>query len=536
MSSEGELYYRTEDFALADIAQYYVETDSDRRIVDQLKSRASVVLQGSRGVGKSFLLRVAQYELEQSIADDKIMPVYVTFNRAGLLQSSHPQQFQHWMMSKMCNRIIRAARQHGLLPNDSSILSSLGGARFESDEVRRVRLEGVEEAFENSWRSAGEEISVDANLDPQDIKDAVEDLCERTGISRIVLLVDEAAHVFIPEQQREFFTLMRDLRSPHLSAKAAVYPGITSFGETFQLTHDATKLSVERDIFEDGYIDAMAELVTKQMPTLAPAMSRYGEAFAALAFAATGNPRILLKTLARTLPLNTNNASRAMREYYREAIWSEHSALGDRYTGHQPIIDWGRDFVERTVIPAGHKRNTADVTDTSIAMWIHRDAPAAVKEALRLLCYSGILQEAGSGLRATRSGTGSRYLINIGCVAVEDSDPIGYCTRLRRTVSIKRMTEFGANHPQYNRVSRLKVDELVTAQRDALDVQLRRSIDILDLSDFQKSKLRELGFETIGSVLGATESEFRSAKWVGAVRSRQMMNAATPAVFEYLSG
>jgi hypothetical protein len=531
--NDGELRYRTEDFTLKDIGKYYVETSSDRNIVEALKSRASVVLQGSRGVGKSFLLRIAQLELENSLGHDRVLPVYVTFNRAGLLQSTDENKFQHWMMAKICNRIIRAARQKGVLTGATSILTSLGPKQSDADI--ESRLVHVEEAFENSWRKAGEFVGEESNLDPQDLKDAVEDLCSECELERIVLLVDEAAHVFIPQQQREFFTLMRDLRSPQLSIKAAVYPGVTSYGETFQLTHDATRLSVDRDIFEHEYLGAMTALVLKQQGGLSRQLDRYGEVFGALAFAASGNPRILLKTLSRALPLNTNNANRAMKEYYRESVWAEHSSLGERYLGHRQLIDWGRDFLESRVIPEQHSRNL-DATETSVAMWINRDAPAAVKEALRLLCYSGILQEAGSGLRATRSGTGSRYLINVGCAAVQDADPVSYCARLRRTASIKRWTEFGVSHPSYRPIARFDLSALDSAQQTALESQLRRDIDYLDLSPFQKAKLHELGFTTVGGVLGAKESDFQTAKWVGEVRSRQMMNAATTAVFEYLSG
>jgi hypothetical protein len=279
----------------------------------------------------------------------------------------------------------------------------------------------------------------------------------------------------------------------------------------------------------------MLEMVTKQAPSLKAPISRYGEAFAALAFAAGGNPRTLLKTLSQVTPFNSTNATRVVREYYREAIWAEHSKLGDRYRGHRALIDWGRDFVEKTAIPTLHRRN-ADTNDMSLAIWIHRDAPAAVEEALRLLCYSGILLEGGRGLRATRSGTGNRYIVNPGCLAAVDSDPIAYCTRLRHSVSIRRMTEFGANNAAYKGVLHFDSSQIDSAQRQGLEEQLARSIDILDLSAFQKTKLRELGLCTVREVLASTESDLQRTKWVGVKRSRQMRNAATAAVFEYLSG
>ena len=52
-------------------------------------------------------------------------------------------------------------------------------------------------------------------------------------------MFDEACQIFAPKQQRDFFELFRALRSPIVICKAAVYPGLVSYG-TFQQFHDAT--------------------------------------------------------------------------------------------------------------------------------------------------------------------------------------------------------------------------------------------------------------------------------------------------------
>ena len=49
-----------------------------------------------------------------------------------------------------------------------------------------------------------------------------------------------------------------------------------------------------------------------------------------------------------------------------------------------------------------------------------------VREALSLLCYSGILLEGVSGIRATRSEVGTRYFVNLGCNFAQDAEPIAY--------------------------------------------------------------------------------------------------------------
>lgn len=529
-----DLNFRTEDIAPDEIDRFFIEMPNDRATIDTLKTKRAVIIQGARGVGKSFLLKVAQSELDREFGVNRVLPVYVTFNKAGLLRTSNPEKFKHWMLAKICNRIIRACRQKGLVGANSTVFSSLIAGQ--SDAAVENRLSELEERLEASWRMPEKSEDFDSGINPEDITDAIEDLCVGRSLRRIVLLIDEAAHVFIPEQQRQFFTLIRDLRTPYLSVKAAVYPGVTYFGDSFQINHDAELIDVNRDITDSGYLSSMRAMVARQDSALASAIEKYGEAFDALAFSASGNPRILLRTISAASPFNMSNVQKVMKEYYRDRIWSEHTDLGDRYSGHRHIIDWGREFVTRTVIPMLESARGGSEIDRRVFLWIHRDAPAAVREALRLLCYSGVLHEAGKGLVATRGEIGSRYMLNIGTRTGRANNPVAMTTELRRSVSIKRMVEFGANHPAYSAISRIDVEKLDSNGNEILDRQLSKSVDALELTYFCRNKLKELGFNTVGKALSASEENFQRAKWVGPVRSRQMMNAATAAVLEYLSG
>jgi len=527
-----ELFFRTEDITTEEILDYFVEIDDDRRIVDTLKGRSPVILRGSRGVGKSFLLKVTEAELLRDLQQNKVLPVYLTFAKATLIADPTPDRFLAWMTAKICNRIIRGATTAGLsLPGGTSV-AALRGGKAKSPTA----MEALEATFENSWRSNQPAEDLADAPGPEALKDAVEDLCRHAGIKRIALLVDEAAHVFIPQQQRQFFTLMRDLRSPYLSIKAAVYPGATSFGDSFQPTHDATVISVDRSVTSDSYAPSMRELVLRQDRALERAVTSNGEVFDTLAYASTGNPRVLLKTVARSSPFNRRKVQETIREYFREEIWAEHSSLADRYPGHRALIDWGRQFIERKVLPDLYARNQGRTSETSSYFWIHRDAPQTVREALRLLCYSGILQEGVSGIRATRSEVGTRYMVNLGCQIALDAEPVTYGTQVRQALSVRRMVEYGANHPAYAPIDALSEEDFDREDNEALDARLDASTDALDISNFQRSKLNELGLDTIGSVLLADEATFKKAHYVGNVRARQIRNAAVTAVLEYLSG
>src|ERR1700733_12141337 len=98
-----DFFFRTEDIRPEEVGQYFVENDQDRTIIDALKNRNPVVLVGSRGVGKSFLLRVAQKELMDAFETDRVFPIYISFVRSSLLQTSDPDQFKHWMLARICS-------------------------------------------------------------------------------------------------------------------------------------------------------------------------------------------------------------------------------------------------------------------------------------------------------------------------------------------------------------------------------------------------------------------------------------------------
>lgn len=534
------LIIRTEDIKPEYILELYVETSQDKNIVERLKSPTPVVLEGSRGTGKSFLLRVAEAQLLQTFQQTRILPVYVSFVKSSLLQSNDPNQFMHWMMARMCSRIIRALYQMGLLARQNPSLSLMTGGQTCID-LGELPLEKVASNYEESYKNPGG--TVDSSIIPtvDDFNDAVEDICRELNIERIAILFDEAAHVFRPEQQRQFFTLFRDIRSPYLSCNAAVYPGVTFYGQTFQTTHDATIISLNRNPVEQGYLDGMREIILRQADAqLASDIERNRENFHALAYAVSGNPRLLLKTVGMASRMKSVDVKKVLKEFYRTDIWSEHSGLADRYAGHRAFIDWGRDFIEKIVLPDSIKKNEQwaqeGKTESTCFFWIHRDAPAAINEALRLLSYTGIVTQLDTGVVATRREIGTRYAVNLGCLASSSSEPVPVLTNLARTLSIKRFTEYGANYPIFAELTAVVGNFQEADISDVLSSELAKSIDVLDLTDFQKEGLRSIGLNTVRSSLLASETEFQRIAYVGPKRSRKMMNVVTSSILEYLSG
>lgn len=531
----GELIFRTEELDDEQIANFYVSSEYEQNIVDKLKAPSPVLLVGSRGVGKSFLFKVSEIQLKKNFSKTKILPVYVTLRSSPLIKNSSEEQFRYWIMARICSAVFRAINKMGeisMLTNASFL--SISNTSLNTGEIDRVITE-----YEDAWKRNGKEIDVEGIPNLDDFLDFVQDLCETIGIRRIVVFIDEAAHVFIPQQQRAFFTLFRDLRSPYIKCNATVYPGVTVYGDTFEPTHDAVVVNLIRNIRDNDYVSIMKEIVSRQVSDskLSVNLSKNGENFSLLAYAASGNPRYLLNCVSMAEKMDSTAVNKVFRDYFRGKIWAEHTKLADRFPGYKDFIEWGRDFLEIEVIPKLREKNDEYLKvdagkGTMLYFWVHKDAPLEVKESIRILEYSGLLYEDAEGIRATRSEVGTRYMVNIGCLLALEATPTKTGMEIIKNVDIRRMNEYGMTHASYKRLHGC----IMKNDSSALMQHLASSIDKLDLTEWQKNKMHEISIDTIGDVIRAKESDLKKAKFIADVRAKKIRNAAVAAVYEYLLG
>jgi len=515
-----------------------VVNSTDRNILDVLKSNEPCLLEGSRGTGKSFLMRVAEIELET--AKESCVTVFVPFNMSSLITTEDNLQFYHWMMAKTLKYLLNKLRKMGvvvsgltanLLSNDNSDTED----RVESSLAEIVRL------FEDSYKGK-KTIDISTLPDIEDVKEAIQAICEANSFDRVIFFFDEAAHVFRPEQQRQFFSLFKDLRSPYITCNAAIYPGVTHFGDSFEPIHDCVYKKLERSISEPDYLQYFKDIVFKQSDdALKKEIDNQRDLFNTLALSSGGNPRMLLRTLQDLSKLNASGVNGMIKSFYRNQIWAEHTDLGEKYKGHRDVIDWGRDFLENSVIPRVEEYNKSrrekGTDESTIYFWIHKDAPEPVKESLRLLTYTGIIRKVDSSVRATRSELGTRYEIKYGCVLSLESNPHSDSKEFYKNLSIKKFPEFGKNHSTYAGSERLLKRE-EQQYEESLRALLNKSIDVLvSLTHWQKEKLKGIGINTIEDLHNKSEdSLIENIYGVGPARARIMKNAATAELLEYISG
>lgn len=533
-----EFVIRTEEIKPEEIENYYVPTADDSVILGKLKSKTPIVLVGSRGMGKSFIFRVSQMEIEKDV-NSKIIPVFVTFRNAPMLQTANKMQFQEWMLNRICSTLLRTLKQKGYLNKNNWAFSGMEEQEYDTDSWPK-KLEEINKLYENSWKKPGVEVDTSEMPSVDDLLELVEDICHESDIERFIIYIDEAAHIFIPEQQIQFFTLFRELRSPYLKCNASVYPGVTYYGSTFDKTHDAEFVTMTRNILSEGYVDKMKEMVYRQVTdeTYKKMLEANGSNFSALAYAAGGNPRILLRSIEQAGGnIKTDTVNKLIREFYREEIWAEHSELVNKYPKCTKYIDWGRKFIEDEVLPEEKSKNDRLITDkkeSTIYFWIDRSAPQAVKESLRILEYTGLIKQQASGVKATGSVIGTRYEVNLGCLLSQEQSPTTRAQEIVSNLTVRRVTEYGANNKVFDDIRVFNPDDDISDTSEDLNRIILNNIDILQLTQWQKDNLKSINVITIKDLLLCDEKDLRKIYYVGEFKSRQMKNVAMAAVFEYL--
>jgi len=86
---------------------------------------------------------------------------------------------------------------------------------------------------------------------------------------RIVLMFDDAAHIGRDASLADFFDVFRTLSSSAVSCKATIYPGVTNFGNRFDVFNDATVVDVIRDEDQPGFVALFAEVIRARYPEAA---------------------------------------------------------------------------------------------------------------------------------------------------------------------------------------------------------------------------------------------------------------------------
>jgi hypothetical protein len=132
-----------------------------------------------------------------------------------------------------------------------------------------------------------------------------------------------------------------------VSAKAAVYPGITSYSPHFHVGHEAELVEAWYRPDEDEYLPTMREIVNRRLPDVFQARLKGREELVDyLALASFGIPRGFLVMLSQLLGIEEDDGQTPTRAKADRAVSDHAASVLNVFTSLSAKLPRYRNFVE----------------------------------------------------------------------------------------------------------------------------------------------------------------------------------------------
>ena len=486
--SERNLVLAAEDFSLADFKALHRFSKNDERVISKLMAHGPVLLQGSRGSGKSALMREAADRLALT-AEVPALAIYLSLRHMPLLRSV-------------------------------------------GDEYQRILCELLIERIRRVLGSS--EIIFDAAPTLASVQSGLTDLAQSLG-RRLVIMFDDAAHLGREASLADFFDVFRTLSNSAISCKATIYPGVTNFGNRFDVYNDATVVDVIRDEDQAGFADLFTEVITARYPDLAS--RRFGSDLALKDVASfvgksvLGNMRGFLfacnaLSLSDAETIGLTELGKCFLELTTNFYWPLIDEVKPKLGKYVPIVDSSKEVAEILLRECGRPQSTSVI--------VHRDIVARLAKAFEILEYAGFISKRESSKAMKSGGRGSRYAINL-CMLLEHISG----ARLTQDVYNKLNRNLGEPVQLHSKglvlgnislppVSENQEPEILN---DPIETLRKSLMYPYGLTDNMIESLQNGGYLTIRDASGATDQQLDELKGIGGAKVLRIRNVIGQAVW-----
>lgn len=415
---------RAEYLSQAELETWTRLSTAEQQVLDKLKGPGAKLLSGPRGSGKSTLLRRAYYELCNNKA---AVPIYVNYARALALEplfqtrANALELFRQWVFAKLLLGIEETNRDFPL---------QLDG--MTRDLISKAQV------YVRTMEAGGTPESAPFAIGPSEMLALLRDLATGVGVARTVLLLDDAAHAFTLRQQQEFFEIFRELRSRNVSAKAAIYPGITSFSPNFHVGHEAELLEAWLQPTSDSYLDTMRDIARLRVP--ADLLSSLGqnskEYIDLIALASFGLPRGFLNMLSTAIDEAQKGSVSRLRKVvidtisdHTESVESVFHNLGLRLPRFANYVATGEDLHSKAQQAIRTFNIGKGIQNKATVIALARPLSNELEKILKMLEYAGLVRKQGD-LSKGEKGQYHRYSIHFGSLISSTSLSLGRAYRV----------------------------------------------------------------------------------------------------------
>jgi len=481
-----------EDCSAEEFEQFHYFSKQERRFISSLIAHGPVLLKGARGSGKSALMIEASRRMYPQNAQSSSLGIYISLRRLELLRNEGAEYERI-----LCQLII-------------DTVSDRVGNLFEFDALPNIT-------------SLQKELS---NLS----------IASRR---RIVILFDDAAHIGREAPLHEFFDIFRTLSSSIISCKAAIYPGVTKFGNRFDVYNDATVIDVSRNDELEEYNTNFSQIIRKRFPSGISEESFFGQftlenVAGLIGRAVLGNMRGFIfawNNLSENCgedKISLAHITKTLIDLASNYYWPLIEELKPKLGIYAPMIDPAIEIAELIFQQAGEQ-------DRQNAL-VLREIVQRLSKPLEILEYTGFISIRDVSRAMKSRGRGTRYSLNL-CTLLEKTRG----ARVTNEIYTKWLNE---NNEKNEPLELHKTSELFKITLPPLLDDGEILILRADISDLKKSKaypygltqyqidiLKSANYSTVATLAGATDDSLLSVAGIGSEILKRIKSTVAQAIW-----
>lgn len=419
---------RAEFLSREELQGWTAELPHNKSVIRDLIGTGAKLLTGPRGCGKSTLLKLAYYRM---LEGGNVFPVYVNYARSlelePLLQrhASAAVLFRQWLFAKILVGAEDAVCEAGTTAHGDTLIESLREAR----------------SFVHDIESGNSSSVTLPRFTSESVQRLLLQMSSPLGKSRVVILMDDAAHAFSPEQQREFFEVFRGLRSRDVSPKAAIYPGVTSFSPNFHLGHEAKLVEAWYSPDKSDYLTSMRSLYKRRIhPSFGDAFAKSPELLDYVAFAAFGIPRTMINILSQVLIADDGNVQTPTVRRCDTAVADQANSTESIYRSlemklprYKYFVKTGEELLANILSDLREYNYNRPVSGKAATIALSMPLSGEAQRVLDFMEYAGLLRKLGVFSRGNR-GQYLRYVVHYSVLISHKSLNLGKQTSPSATV------------------------------------------------------------------------------------------------------
>jgi len=364
---------------------------NEESIIKKLSYSGAKVITGPRGCGKTTLmLKVYNRLLSKKVKT--AFPIYVNFKLSLKMEplyhtkSNATYWFTQWVLLK-----IYVAFWESLKKLEVEAIDNLLSEADLNKIIRQIEIGDIDV------------IDTSKVLTVELLEMHIKDILEGLNKTHCVLLLDDAAHAFSTEQQKDFFDLFIQLKSRFISPKAAIYPGITVYSSSFHVGHDAEEIDVWLKPEDKGYSEFMSSLLQNRLSDENYKLLMGDEELLnILCFSCFGIPRALINMIQLIFSANENsekfdksnynitNVKKAVKESFSRTE-NVFLSLKVKLPIYLNFIENGKIVFDNMVEGLKIYNKEKEVDKQAVVVAIKHPIPKELEKVFSFLQYAGLI-------------------------------------------------------------------------------------------------------------------------------------------------